>query len=96
MDPKLVAYYRGSVGRRIVVLEAARQRLGEGTEADEAGKEIRQIAHSLKGTGRSYGFPEVSDAALEVEEAQSGADLSPSLDQLLEVLRAVAEFGGEP
>ena len=96
MDPKLTAYYRGSVSRRIPVLLAARERLLEEDETAAVGEEIRQIAHALKGTGRSYGVPEVSDAAEAVEDAPPEADLSPVLDRLLEVLHGVAGSGDPP
>jgi chemotaxis protein histidine kinase CheA len=95
MDPKLIAYYRGSVRRRIPVLQAARQRLGKESGAKDAEEEIRRIAHSLRGTGLSYGFPEVTNYALEVEEAPPGSDFSRSLGRLLAVLQSVAEPGEE-
>lgn len=95
MDPKLVTYYRGSVGRRIATLEAARRRLRQGPGVEEAGEEIRRIAHSLKGTGSSYGFPEVSEAAGAVEEAALEDDFSQLLERLLAVLGKVADPGAE-
>lgn len=95
MDSKLVAYYRGSVGRRIAALKTAQGLLQNTAQAAAARAEIQRIAHALKGTGSSYGFPEISDAARDVEVAPPEVDLSPALGRLLEVLEAVAEPGGE-
>ena len=37
-------------------------------------KEIQRIGHSLKGTGGSYGFNEITDIGIEIEEAAKKSD----------------------
>lgn len=51
---------------------------------------MRRMAHALRGSGSTYGFPDVTAAAARVEEA-SEADLLGAVDGLLAVIRAVAE-----
>ncbi len=78
---ELQAYYRRSLQDRIVELE----------EAGEALDAVRRIAHRLKGTGASYGFPEITRAAERVLRSPD-AGLAQSTAAMVEVLRAVA-FG---
>lgn len=54
-------------------------------EAGQAGDdaEIRRIAHGLAGAAGTFGFPEVSAAALRVEEAD---DIRPMLEALFAAL----------
>lgn len=82
----LKTIYRQALAGRIDALEAARG------EADSA-TAVRRIAHSLRGSGGTYGFPEVSAAAGAVEEA-TDAELDARIDALLVTLRSVAR-GGE-
>lgn len=83
----LRAYYRHSLGQRIATLEALLGGVAE--QAPESVETVRRIAHTLKGTGTSYGFPEVTETARKVLAA-SDEELAPRLDALLEVLRRVA------
>lgn len=52
----------------------------------EIDQKIRMLAHSLHGSGTTFGFPEISDAAKEVEFA-SEKDLIKKLTQLVKVLK---------
>ena len=89
----LKAWYREGLAARIEALEAARASHRGGAADAEAS--IRRIAHSLRGSGGTYGFPEISAAAAAVEEAEE-ADLAPALDGLLAILRGVrASTDGE-
>lgn len=52
----------------------------------EIDQKIRTLAHSLHGSGGTFGFPEISDAAKEVEHAPE-KDLIKRLTQLVKVLK---------
>jgi chemotaxis protein histidine kinase CheA len=82
----LKAWYREGLAARIEALEAALTTLRSG--APEAHASIRRIAHSLRGSGGTYGFPEISAAAAAVEEADA-ADLASRLEALFATLRSV-------
>ncbi len=49
---------------------------------------VRRIAHSLKGSGASYGYPEITDAATQMEKAED-EDLSAAVSELCIALGAV-------
>ena len=85
----LKAYYRGSLRNRIETLEAVKNTLAD--DNSEAYESIRRIAHSLKGTGATYGFDEISQAAQGLLEAREES-LLEAIDRLLESMRQVA-FG---
>jgi diguanylate cyclase (GGDEF)-like protein len=82
----LKAWYREGLAARIEALDAALTTLRSG--APEAHASIRRIAHSLRGSGGTYGFPEISAAAAAVEEARA-ADVASRLEGLLATLRTV-------
>ena len=83
----LEAYYLAALPGRIGALQSALRTVDE----DDARATIRRIAHSLKGSGASYGFPEISEVAAAAEVA-SDADLAVRTRALLDVLEAaVAE-----
>ena len=86
----LKALFRKALPARIAALEAGRGPLETG--AAEAWTEVRRLAHSLRGSGGTYGFPEVTEAARLLEDA-SEADRPRQLDHLLDVLRQVAAGG---
>lgn len=87
----LKAYYLAALPGRIEALHSA---LKSGTEDEAARAAIRRIAHSLKGSGASYGFPRISEAADAAEHA-SDEELVAQVQGLLEVLRrTIAE--GQP
>jgi diguanylate cyclase (GGDEF)-like protein len=83
----LKACYRQGLAARISALEACRKSLGQ--QAPDSIATIRRIAHTLHGSGGTYGFPEISAAARVAEEATLPA-LAESTDALLTVLRKVA------
>ncbi|HUH12972.1 MAG TPA: Hpt domain-containing protein, partial [Longimicrobiales bacterium] len=86
MDEELKRYYRDNLGSRIEALESAVAALPEAAAADAA----RRVAHTLKGSGGTYGFPEITIAAARAEEA-ADAELAAALSELVAVLqRAVA------
>ena len=87
---ELKTWYRVRLPARIAALEAARSELGR-QDSDALGS-IRRIAHLLRGSGGTYGFPEITESARQVEEAPAESVQAPLLS-LIETLRAVA---GEP
>jgi diguanylate cyclase (GGDEF)-like protein len=82
--------YREALHARIEALGSAGRLLDEGDE--EAADSIRRLAHSLKGSGGTYGFPEISNVAAIVESA-SDDQLRKSLDELMTVLKEIAAGG---
>ncbi|HEX6309881.1 MAG TPA: response regulator [Longimicrobiales bacterium] len=80
----LKTVYRSALPARIAALEAARDSLGR-----DGGAAIRSIAHSLRGSGATYGFPQVTAAAAAVEDAGE-SDLPLRAADLITVLREVA------
>lgn len=87
----LKAWYRERLGERIAALEGARDRLDEA----DAVSTVRRLAHSLRGSGKTYGFPAITDAAALVEDA-SAADLLGRLTNLLETLRRTRDEPSGP
>jgi diguanylate cyclase (GGDEF)-like protein len=87
----LKACYRQGLAARIHTLETARGALHE--KGPEAAAMIRRLAHALRGSGGTYGFPEISAAAALVEEAPEAA-LEREADNLLRVLRPIADSEG--
>jgi HPt (histidine-containing phosphotransfer) domain-containing protein len=61
--------------------------------ASEETKELRTLAHQLKGAGGGYGFPQVTEAAAKLERAVlDGADpseLKTHCECLCELLRSL-------
>ncbi|MBW3660759.1 MAG: response regulator [Gemmatimonadetes bacterium] len=88
---ELKSWYREQLVARIDALEAASAALREEV-AGEARGTIRRIAHSLRGSGGTYGFPRITEAAAQVEEA-ADHELPARLENLLGVLRDVATAG---
>lgn len=84
MNGELRDYYLRALPGRIEALDAARAAL---TSDAEARANVRRIAHSLKGSGASYGFPRISEAAGAAETAPDG-ELDVSIGRLLDVLRS--------
>lgn len=84
----LDAIYRQALPGRIAELETAR---AEGGEA--SAEAIRRIAHSLRGSGGTYGYPRISEAAAAVEAAPAD-EFGQQLDRLIALLEAVAAGAG--
>lgn len=82
----LQQFYRNAVGDQVAALEHALLQLESGaTSAEET---VRQLAHTLKGSGSSYGFPEVSFAAGVAERAPAGQLWSKG-KELVDILRSI-------
>lgn len=88
---ELKSWYREQLSARIDALEAASAAYRE-NGTGEAGETIRRIAHSLRGSGATYGFPRITEVAGKVEDAPDGT-LLPSLENLVTTLREVATQG---
>lgn len=81
----LQAQYGISLRRRLAILEQLSR-----LEHAEAEVRLHEIAHALKGSGATYGFPELSRIASRAELA-TGSDLPAALDDLLDVVRRVID-----
>jgi two-component system, cell cycle response regulator len=79
-------WYRERLPGRIAALEEVRSRLKQ--EVPGTTDAVRRIAHALRGSGATYGFREITDAAGHLEEARD-TDLLPCLDALLRTLDSV-------
>lgn len=89
----LKTWYRQNLASRIAELEDAKQRVDAG---DPRGHVVlRHTAHALRGSGGTYGFPQISEAAAAVEDA-SVEELGPALTTLLALLRQVARPSRAP
>lgn len=89
---ELRAWYRNRLPTRIAALEAALDGVCR-QEADAVGA-VRRVAHQLRGSGATYGFPEITETARAVEEAGE-QDLPDLLRALLAALRQAAESGSD-
>src|SRR6185503_19910084 len=89
---ELRAGYRNRLPTRIAALETALD--GICRQDADAVEALRRIAHQLRGSGATYGFPEISQAARDVEEA-GHPDLPAALRALLAALRLAAESGSD-
>lgn len=63
--------------------------------AGEHGDEFRRIAHSVRGSGGSYGFTVISAVAGELEKAYLGGETARRLAELVEGLEAALVNGRE-
>jgi HPt (histidine-containing phosphotransfer) domain-containing protein len=80
--------YRQALPARIAALEAAREAAGSAADGP-ALQPIRRIAHALRGSGATYGFPAITAAAATVEDAAPDA-MEAAVDALIALLRATA------
>lgn len=86
MNEELLAEYMDSLQKRIERIDSLMAKLAESNpKADE---NIRLLAHSLHGSGTSFGFPEISEAGKEVEHAEPD-EMQDKLIILKEVLEKV-------
>jgi len=89
---ELRTWYRNRLPARIAALESARGGL---VRRDfESISSVRRIAHQLRGSGATYGFPDISAAARTLEEAPEESLLDP-VNSLVETLRQAASSEGE-
>ena len=87
-DPDaLKAWYRSAMRERVEELETLRPlvRGGDPTARTRA----RAVGHAIRGSGATFGFPEVSDAGAVLEDAPDAA-LPRRLEGVLAVLRRIA------
>jgi CheY-like chemotaxis protein len=80
MQEDLQSLYRQALPARIAALESA--------HAARDDDEIRSIAHALRGSGATYGFPDVTAAAAAVESADAD-EIGGFADALVAALRSV-------
>ncbi|HXX93163.1 MAG TPA: response regulator [Planctomycetota bacterium] len=85
---ELKNWYRERLGARIAALEECLEGLRQGKP--ESVESVRRLAHSLRGSGATYGFPEITEAARVLEEAPE-ADLPARTQELVRTLLAVRE-----
>ncbi len=79
-------HYRDALVGRIIGLKATRIALEAGESG--AGASIKELAHMLKGSGGTYGFPEITTAAAALEQAHED-ELLERLDELLVFMEGV-------
>lgn len=85
-------WYREAMRRRVRELLALRPRLSDPDDL-AARREVRNIAHQLRGSGGSFGLPSVTAAATVLEEA-SPEGLLRRLDGMVALLRAIRDHRG--
>lgn len=93
MDDELRETFRARLPSRIEALQAVLRAAANSPEA--RAEALRHQAHSLKGAGTTFGFPEISAAAQAVEAA-SPEGLTAAAERLLETLRRAAAGGEAP
>lgn len=76
--------YLRSLAEKLQALEAA--------VAARNFKEIVLYGHQLKGSGRSYGFPEISDVGARIEEAGMGHQGTIVESLVIELARIMANL----
>ena len=81
----LKKWYRAGLSTRMDALKAARREIENDPEAADS---VRRLAHTLRGSGATYGFPEVTDAAAALEDAVP-ADFASRFEKLLETMRQI-------
>ncbi len=81
----LKKWYRAGLATRIEALKAARREIAAGTEPMDS---VRRIAHTLRGTGSTYGFPEISEAAAALEDSLP-AVFNEHLEKLLKTIQEI-------
>jgi len=87
---ELRSIYRQEIREHLETLSDALAALDRGEVA--AREVIRSVAHQLKGSGASFGFPEITDRAAAVMDA-GDEDLAVRARRLVETVRDVAEAG---
>jgi signal transduction histidine kinase/CheY-like chemotaxis protein/HPt (histidine-containing phosphotransfer) domain-containing protein len=75
LAPKYLTARREELGELLALLEAA----------DFPG--LRKVAHNLRGTGTSYGFPDLTDIGREMEKSAEAADPGSVYQQLTRLSR---------
>ncbi|MFK7896349.1 MAG: response regulator [Myxococcota bacterium] len=94
VDPLIADLVPGFVARRFEDLE-----LLEAALKKSRFEEIRRIAHKMKGSGSSFGFPMISDLGLALEEAaiaQDEKEIKRCFNQIREQLEMFEDFSSAP
>jgi len=89
-DEELRRYFADRLPARLAEIEAA---LAAARAAGWTGEPLRtahRLAHSLKGAGETFGFPEVSAAARELERVLEGEISEVEIEEAMGRLRATA------
>ncbi len=81
----LKKWYRAGLATRMEALKAARRELDRDPDAMDS---VRRLAHTLRGSGATYGYPEITDAAGALEDSPP-AGFPASLERLLEAMRRI-------
>ncbi|HKP96532.1 MAG TPA: response regulator [Fibrobacteria bacterium] len=81
----LKKWYRAGLATRIEALKAARRELDGSREPIES---VRRIAHTLRGSGATYGFPEITEKAAALEDSTPEA-FPLALEKLLEAIQEI-------
>jgi len=90
MLEELKAQYQYSLAEKIRHIKALLQEMREGKP--DAIDQLRIVAHSLHGSGATFGFPEITEAARKVEHADNDEVLA-QLAALIRVLLEVSARG---
>jgi len=88
---ELKSWYRHRLPDRLAALEEVRAQLKD--RAPESIEAVRRIAHSLRGSGATCGFPEISESAKLLEEADDRSLLG-GVESLIGTLNSVCEGVG--
>ncbi len=82
----LKQFFLSALSTRTEALETAATTM----DADPVGAlaTIRRLAHSLRGSGTTYGYPEITEAAMRVEEAEP-EEVPPLLRELVRTMKGV-------
>ena len=81
----LKKWYRAGLATRIEALKAARRELDGSPEPIDS---VRRIAHTLRGSGATYGFPEITEAAADLEDS-TPEKFTEHLENLLKTIEEV-------
>jgi HPt (histidine-containing phosphotransfer) domain-containing protein len=93
--------FAGKLPDRIEAVSRAIRAAGAAREDGELRDAARSVAHKLRGSAGSYGFPEISAAAGRIEEAfvdlrgEVAADPAASWRVILEALAELERTGSE-
>ncbi|MDB5106773.1 MAG: Response regulator receiver protein [Fibrobacteres bacterium] len=81
----LKKWYRAGLATRIEALKAARRELDGSPGPIES---VRRIAHTLRGSGTTYGFPEITETAAALEDSSPEA-FPAALETLLDTIQEI-------
>lgn len=85
-DNELQSSYLRGLAAKLDTLNLAKRELL--SDSEEAAETLRRVAHQLKGSGATYGFPKISEAAESVEESEL-EEIYFNTNRLIEILKKV-------